>query len=208
MIALLLWMGVPCALPSFFPEDKAPLNSSKLNLKFNLQVIERFVDKAETLVEAQGGKLVVIPEWNNPRVNALASRQEHIWEIHVYGGLLSHPELSEDEVTLVLCHELGHHLGGKPTASRGGWSSSEGQSDYWSGQFCAHLLEKPEESAEKLARLYAETSAGSLPRLTEKDLKVVPRTFFGYPSAQCRLDTIIAGMKGWERPFCWYAPEK
>jgi hypothetical protein len=151
---------------------------------------------------------VVIPEWNNLRVNALASRQEHIWEIHVYGGLLSHPELTEDEVTLVLCHELGHHLGGKPTASRGGWSSSEGQSDYWSGQFCANLLEKPEESAEKLTRLYTETSGGSLPRLTEKEMKVVQRTFFGYPSAQCRLDTIIAGMKGWERPFCWYAPEK
>ncbi len=208
MIAILFMMGMPCAFPSFFPEEKAPQTSTKSNLKFNLQVIERFVDRAETLVEAQGAKLVVIPEWNNPRVNAMASRQEHIWEILVFGGLLSHPELSEDEITLVLCHELGHHLGGKPTASRSGWSSSEGQSDYWSGQFCAHLLTKPEESAEKLTRLYAENSDGSIPRLSQKDLKVVQRTFFGYPSAQCRLDTIIAGMKGWERPFCWYAPEK
>jgi len=206
MIALLLWMGMPCAFPSFFPEQSAPESHQKL--KFNLQVIERFVEKAEVIVEAQGAKLVVIPEWNNPRVNAVASRQEHIWEIHVYGGLLSHPELSEDEITLVLCHELGHHLGGKPTASRGGWSACEGQSDYWSGQFCSHLLEKPLESAEKLTQLYAQSSGDRNPRLSEKDLKIVARTFFGYPSAQCRLDSIVAGMKGWERPVCWYAPEK
>lgn len=207
MIFLLLWLGVPSALPSFFPETIAPVNESKSNHKFNLQVIERFVDRAEAVVEAEGAKLVVIPEWNNPRVNALARRQEHIWEIHVYGGLLTHPDLTEDEITLVLCHELGHHLGGAPTASRGGWSSSEGQSDYWSGQFCAHLLQKPLESAEKLTRLYAESSGGSYPRLSEKDLKIVPRTFFGYPAAQCRLDTITAGMKGLERPKCWFAGE-
>ena len=208
MITLLLLMGVPCALSSFFPETTAPLNDSKSSHKVNLQVIERFLDRAEDVVEAEGGKLVVIPEWNNPRVNALARRSEYIWEIHVYGGLLTHPDISEDEITLVLCHELGHHLGGAPTASRGGWSSSEGQSDYWSGQFCAHLLEKPMESAEKLTRLYAASSDGSWPRLSEKEVKVVERTFFGYPGAQCRLDTIVAGMKGWERPKCWYAPEK
>lgn len=42
------------------------------------------------------------------------------------------------------------------------------------------------------------------PDLTVVDTVELQETF--YPSAQCRLDTMIAGLLEQERPRCWYAP--
>ncbi len=47
--------------------------------------------------------------------------------------------LSRDAFGLLVCHEFGHHLGGSPklgSAHLIGWSSAEGQADYWSSLKC------------------------------------------------------------------------
>jgi len=203
----ILW--APLAPAAFFPEDsvKLPKGLKHRPKTSQMKVLEKFQERAERTVEAQGAQLMLVAHWSDQRVNALAARQGEVWEIHVYGGLLAHPELTDDEIILVLCHELGHHLGGAPTASRGGWSACEGQADYWSGQFCAQLLDNPTSAALSLARLYAR-SAGGWPELETKDPLVVKRTFYGYPSPQCRLDTLLAGFLGRPRPACWFVAEE
>ncbi|HYX34721.1 MAG TPA: hypothetical protein VE954_16610 [Oligoflexus sp.] len=56
----------------------------------------------------------------------------------MYGGLARRPEVTLDAFTLVLCHELGHHVAGYPFASA--WASNEGQSDYFATQSCGKVL--------------------------------------------------------------------
>ncbi len=212
-LTLLMMAWATFAQASFFPDDgpKAEkgmkLVANPAQMARNEQVLENFRAKMSGLVKARGAELVVMALWDDPRVNALATRKAGIWEIHAYGGLLTHSELDEDELTLVLCHELGHHLGGAPTAARNGWSSCEGQADYWSGKSCATLLRDPEGAALKLTQLYASNGAGSWPDLARSDETRASRTFYGYPAPQCRLDTLLAGFKGMDRPGCWFVTE-
>lgn len=74
------------------------------------------------------------------------------WQVQVTGGLARRPELSQDAFTLVVCHELGHHLGGFPFAASTPipipiespmlevWAANEGQADYFSAQSCSKKM--------------------------------------------------------------------
>lgn len=214
MISILLLVGgLHTALASFFPNPAPKMQShQKMAAPRFLEVnhtLEKFQENAEAHLPHPKPELVVLSKWDDPRVNALASRSGNTWEIHVYGGLLQHPDLTDDEVLLILCHELGHHLGGAPLASRNGWASCEGQADYWSAKNCGQLLGSPYQTALRLTQMYAHNMMQPSPDLSTPDTTKVERTFYGYPSAQCRLDTLIAGFKGQERPSCWYqVPEK
>jgi hypothetical protein len=70
--------------------------------------------------------------------------------VKVYGGLARHPKTTPDSFTLVLCHELGHHLAGSPKwrwlFGRAIWISIEGQADYFATLKCARELWQDEDS--------------------------------------------------------------
>ncbi|MDO9183353.1 MAG: hypothetical protein Q7U04_13145 [Bacteriovorax sp.] len=59
----------------------------------------------------------------------------------MYGGLARHPLMTEEAFAVVVCHELGHHLGGAPKKRQSFsidplWSSNEGEADYFSSLKC------------------------------------------------------------------------
>lgn len=153
-------------------------------------------------------ELTIVLESNHPRVNAELTKLENDLTIKVWGGMLNHPYISEGTLLLLLCHEIGHYLGGPPTKARGGWSSTEGQADYYSAYQCARDVGLHEmnfyESALNLTKIYASATFSPEPRLESCDNTVVQRTNFGYPSVQCRLDTLIAGWRRAPRPLCWF----
>lgn len=153
--------------------------------------------------------LVVRLESMSPRVNAEILKEKEVVSIIVWGGMLSHPKLTPAALTLLLCHELGHFLGGPPLKSRNGWSSTEGQSDYFSTSECMKEIGDTDEAefiqaAIALTSIYAQVTGQSLPSPDRCEEREVVRTNYGYPSAQCRLDTLIAGWRGEPRPSCWF----
>lgn len=152
--------------------------------------------------------LVIVFESLSPLVNAEIKKTNHQVVLELFGGMLRHPKMNESSFRLLLCHELGHVLGGPPLKSRTGWSSTEGQADYYSGSECARLLGMSESSVLKgalnLTRIYAEVMRHAEPQLESSDELRVERTNYGYPSAQCRLQTILAGWKKEDRPRCWF----
>ena len=89
-----------------------------------------------------GHQLSIKARWQSARKNAFATRDmEDHPIIVVHGGMLRHPLLDSDALAAVLCHELGHFLGGTPKARRGNsqrrsWSSVEGQADYYAATHC------------------------------------------------------------------------
>lgn len=120
------------------------INSRNANITeqaFN-EIIDEVVAIYEPIVTAHGGKLVAVKNWKNSTVNAMADRSGKNWRIHMWGGLARRAEVTPDGFAMVVCHELGHHLGGFPIRKMlfSAWAANEGQSDYWAAQACARKL--------------------------------------------------------------------
>ncbi|MEY4064312.1 MAG: hypothetical protein RIR26_520 [Pseudomonadota bacterium] len=62
------------------------------------------------------------------------------WEFHFYDGVLKIKNMTTDVLTLIVCHELGHHLAGYPFKEESTWSAAEGQADYFATQACVPRL--------------------------------------------------------------------
>lgn len=117
-------------------DDKAAAGINKV--QFN-RVIDKVVKVYKDIVSDNGGKLVVERKWMDGTVNAYARQVEDTWMVSMFGGLARHHTVTEDGFALVVCHELGHHLGGAPKKFRNGkivWASNEGQADYWGTMKC------------------------------------------------------------------------
>lgn len=96
------------------------------------------------LVKLHGGRLSLKGLWKNDKIIARATQMFGSWKIDFSGGLARRPELTGDGMTLIVCHEIGHHLAGFPfyegSPLGGYWASVEGQSDYYSTQVCARRM--------------------------------------------------------------------
>jgi len=111
-------------------------------IQFN-KVIDRVGALYTNVVAKLGGNLQFERNWTDGTVNAYAHRDDEtgkIWYVSMFGGLARHPQMTEDGFAVVVCHELGHQLGGFPKKKdpMGNlrWASNEGQADYFSTLKC------------------------------------------------------------------------
>ncbi len=128
----------------FLPDNNLsiPVGSKALGgiteAEFNA-VIDKIEGIYAPMASRMGGNLKIARKWTDATVNANASRVG-AWNVNMYGGLARHPAITADGFALVLCHEIGHHMGGAPKV--GGllglnrWASNEGQSDYFATLKC------------------------------------------------------------------------
>jgi hypothetical protein len=112
-----------------------------------LATIKNFENKfARNLEDNHDYELIVFKSWKSSTVNAYAERDKDKIMITVYGGIARHKAVTKDGFALVLCHELGHHLGGYPKKSTNRWSSAEGQADYYATMTCLKKLWEDEDN--------------------------------------------------------------
>jgi len=133
-------------LPQEILDNPAPAigASGTTEAEFNA-VISGIQNAYAEIVRAHGGSLSMRGDWKAEKLNAGATQMGSSWQVVITGALARRPELSTDGFTLILCHELGHHLAGFPFAAGGNpfqkaWAANEGQSDYFSTQVCARKL--------------------------------------------------------------------
>ncbi len=107
-----------------------------------MAAIDKMTKQYSPVFEAQGRSLKIFPKWDDGTVNAYAKRNGRVSEIYMFGGLARHELVTKDAFMLVICHEMGHHLGGFPKSSD--WASNEGQSDYFATLKCAREVWKDE----------------------------------------------------------------
>lgn len=122
---------------NLYLEDNVNLVQNVTQSDFN-SVIDLAYKFYAPIVKRLGGNLVIKKLWSDSTVNAQTSRQGNNWVIEMFGGLARRPEVTKDGFALVLCHEIGHNLGGFPYVQD--WASAEGQSDYYSTHACAKYL--------------------------------------------------------------------
>lgn len=119
---------------NLYLEDVFEQDSNITQDAFNA-IIQRARDIYAPVVEGHDATLSIRGKWDDSTVNASASQLLGAWQVNMYGGLARRPEVTPDGFVLVLCHEIGHHLGGFPFVSS--WGANEGQADYFATTHCA-----------------------------------------------------------------------
>jgi hypothetical protein len=121
-------------------QDKINARNASMTEKEFSDLIDAVSSKLESVVAKHGGSLVVEKNWDDSTVNAYAEQRGNTWSVAMFGGLARRPEVTPDGFQMVVCHELGHHLGGFPFYSSDKWAAVEGESDYFATQACAKLI--------------------------------------------------------------------
>lgn len=118
----------------YIPENFSP---SGIKEEAFMAVINKISAVYTPIIKEMGGELVVYPRWSNGEINASAQRYGKRWIVNMYGGLARHKLITPDAFALVMCHEIGHHVGGAPRyEDNTDWASTEGQSDYFGTAKC------------------------------------------------------------------------
>ncbi|MDB2447494.1 hypothetical protein N9W79_02585, partial [bacterium] len=138
--------------------DNPAITANISKSKFN-SILDNVETHYRPIVEAQYGYLDVKRYWSSSVVNATAERDGDDWIVNMYGGMARRPEMTPDGFTLVVCHELGHHLGGFPQITD--WGANEGQSDYFATHACAKKLWRSELSINATFRSSVDSIAKS-----------------------------------------------
>lgn len=142
----------------FLPENKMKIpvgfkgrNGGLSEAQFNA-VITRVEEVYSSIVSQHGGRLVVQRNWTDGTVNAYAEQQGSTWNVAMFGGLARHETITEDGFALVVCHELGHHIGGAPR-KLGRWASNEGQADYFAALKCLRRVWNYDDNIEVVSKM-------------------------------------------------------
>ncbi len=130
-----------------------PVHAKGVKTGITEEQFNTIIDQAEALygpiIKEAGGELSVKRNWTDGTVNAFASRSGSNWVVQMFGGLARHETITPDGFALVVCHEIGHHIGGAPKKAGGGgwwggnvssWASNEGQADYFATLKCLRKL--------------------------------------------------------------------
>ncbi len=146
----------------FAPQNGTPIPVGHKNAKgLNEEQFNRVIDKGIALYDADvtrmGGKLEVERRWSDATANAFAKRSGRVWKVSMFGGLARHEAITEDGFALVLCHEIGHHLGGAPKVNGlfglNRWASNEGQADYFATLKCLRRMFLNDNNSAIVARM-------------------------------------------------------
>lgn len=161
---------------------------------------------------AKYGKPIQISIENSAKMNAYAFARFGSPQLTISSGALK--QLHDDEVISTICHEIGHLFG-----VRHKWTVSglaiEGEADYFAGSCIVRFLrqvrgmspDRAEREAIEIAEHEAVAFARSRLNWEKAYLEAHGGIKRGYPNRECRLLTVIHGIKGWKRPQCWYNPQ-
>lgn len=178
--------------------------------------------------------------WNSKTPNASVGLHKNIISMSFHGEFPRKFKLTSDAYAITVCHELGHLLGGMPKVMPTQKYSAEAQSDYFATKECfkrymdavpndnvdtsilskeqKSLCDKSENKVQCLRGLVAISIDGnayegdkSINHYSHEEVEIT--NYNDYPNAQCRIDTMRAGLlceedecltgKG-SRPACWY----
>ncbi|MGE3610238.1 MAG: hypothetical protein AB7I27_11665 [Bacteriovoracaceae bacterium] len=160
--------------------------------------------------------------WESPYFGASVNFDGNHYQLNILGGLARIKEMTPDAYAAIVCHELGHILGGAPFQDIPDfeWASVEGQADYFSASVCLpryfSFLNIPQnEIPSKIEKagfeflaaakpFSSETSEQALIRFLPYNAKISATNMY-YPEMQCRYENYRNPK---QRPLCWYNPKE
>ncbi|MGZ3807697.1 MAG: hypothetical protein ACXVCE_06390 [Bacteriovorax sp.] len=113
----------------------------------------KLIDLYGGTVQSRGATLDVVFNFDSAQEGAFSKKieSENKWQITVNGGMIRLPQMNGAAMGLILCHEVGHFLGGQPyvqgkkispimTSSAPKQMSVEGQADFFATADCGKKL--------------------------------------------------------------------
>lgn len=123
-------------IPVFSSAKK--MKATGLSYKDFNEVLNRIEKIYAEEIKQEGQTLVINRHWEDGTVNASASvGNSGELNVDMYGGMARLPTMTKDGFAMVVCHELGHHLGGGPNYWDYSSMTVEGEADYYSTLKCA-----------------------------------------------------------------------
>ena len=159
--------------------------------------------------------LILEANWKSPYFGAGVYFHESAYRLMILGGTTRIEGMSVDAYAALVCHEIGHLIGGAPYQTIPGaeWSSSEGQSDFFAASVCLPryyakmgvaknlIAARVERAGFELMRSFIKIERAELIRF-KKDDRIVKETLINnYPSLQCRYENFRNNKV---RPSCWF----
>lgn len=134
-------------VPDRYAIKVMPSRASKINKNNFIQILDKIEKVYQPEFKKRKLKFRIEKDWQNSTANAYASADQKDPAnrfILMNGGLALHPQMTLDSFVLTACHEIGHHLGGKPFienevegyGTQVSWASTEGQADYFGAAKC------------------------------------------------------------------------
>ena len=157
----------------FFGQQRDDVNEdSNISKKEFNKILDTVKKVYGPIFKSQRMNFRIESQWEDKQVNAFAGTRGTDRYILLYGGYARHKMMTKDAYLSVVCHEIGHHLGGFPKKNAHTWSSSEGQADYFSTLKCmkevlrddednkesALALDRPDEVKKQCRFQYANTN--------------------------------------------------
>ncbi len=122
-------------IPPYSKDHKSKIDEAKFN-----KIIDDIDSIYKPLMQERHNlDLRIAKRWSDGTVNASAMQMGRTAHVNMFGGLARHHAVTPDGFALVVCHEIGHHIGGLPKVQRlfiTMWASNEGQSDYFATSKC------------------------------------------------------------------------
>ncbi|MEM7645748.1 MAG: hypothetical protein AAF203_02460 [Pseudomonadota bacterium] len=106
-------------------------------------VFDSTIESVVSLYRARFPKpLVINKDWYDPSLNGIIKEHSDRYQLDIAGGLMRVKNLTLDGFTFLICHEVGHILGGAPIYGEKAlvpedeFLAVEGQADYWAANKC------------------------------------------------------------------------
>jgi hypothetical protein len=200
------------------PKD-APYFCMTPEMAPNTQIkIADFYQIPSIIISLFNAPIILDAQWESPYFGAGMSNQKSMM---ILGGTTRVEGMTKDAYAAVICHELGHVLGGAPYQTIHGaeWVSAEGQADFFAASVClpryfknlgmnAHdISARVEKAGYEMLSSLAPFGSGtrdevdSLQRFYELHEKIENTLINNYPSLQCRYETFRNSLK---RSDCWF----
>lgn len=120
--------------------QKQPLMQPIVSVGISQSEYEEAVKLAEKvytpIFEQNGMSLKIYAQWDSAEERTYTTKKGEVRSIYLMGGHARRKYMSRDAYLSIICHEIGHHLGGFPKKEKPVWSSAEGQADYYSTLKC------------------------------------------------------------------------
>ncbi len=180
-----------------------PLMAALTRAEFE-QVLQEFREIYGPELRRTDLRLQFKANWNDHRLKASVKIPDGKAIVTISGGYAKQKEMTADAFRIVLCHEMGHILGGAPKQKTLRWSTIEGQADYYATAKCLRrivpeedlTLERVKDAALRIGKMLVDRADLQAELSTERPSKIeVFTTQETHPAAQCRIDTMIAGFR-------------
>ena len=101
-----------------------------------MKIIQEFKGHYTSELRREGYSFHFVANWNESKLKASIKVPKKKAILTISGGYARQTLMTPDTFRLVLCHELGHILGGAPKKGPNHLASVEGQADYYSTAKC------------------------------------------------------------------------